>query len=188
MKKSIIMILTLCYVSFGITLQVSAEVKTFIGTFNATFNNPTEGIPNITGSWSFDFDTESIPGTGFGTIVVNLKSLTLSPSLVGATSFNISNASGWLQYHDGILIRVGIGGDISGPANMSSDTDDFGASYDETGYTLGVSVSVASSPLSIDSAPGLQGGSVSGSYTIYTPESFPWELFLPTLLHRGNQD
>ena len=62
-----------------------------------------------------------------------------------------------------MLITLGIGGDISGPANISFDTDDFSAGYDATGNAISVSVSAASSPLPIDSAHGLQGGSVSGS-------------------------
>jgi hypothetical protein len=165
MKKSFIKIWVLCYVFFGSSLPASAAVLTFIGDFDATFNNPTEGIPNITGNWSFDFDTNSVQGLD-GLFTVNLTSLTLSPNLIGTTTFNISNTSGWLQYLNGTLSDLGIGGDISEPFGVSSDTDDFAASYDAAGNASGAVISVASSPLTSDSAPGLQGGSVSGGFSI----------------------
>jgi hypothetical protein len=165
MKKSFIKIWTLCCVFFGISLPASAAVLTFVGDFDATFNNPTQGIPNIIGNWSFDFDTDSIPGTGIETLLVNLTSLTLSPSLIGTTNFSISNASGWLQYQDGSLLTLGVGGDINGPDGVTSNTDDFSVGYDPAGNARSATVSVASSPLLTDGT-GMQGGSVSGSFSI----------------------
>ena len=80
MKKVLIKMVLLCYVFFGSSLPASAAVVTFIGDFDATFNNPTSGIPNLTGSWSFDFDTNNVQGSLFiETFTVNLTSLTLSP-------------------------------------------------------------------------------------------------------------
>lgn len=176
MKKKFIRIVALCCVFFGSPLPAGAAVLRYIGDFGATFNNPTEGIPTITGNWSFDFDTDTIPGTGIETLVVNLTSLALSPSLIGATTFSISNSSGWLQFQEGNLITLGVGGDINGPSSISSDTDDFAVGYNATGNTNSVSVSAASSPLSIDTAPGLQGGSVSGGFSIVPIPPALWLL------------
>jgi hypothetical protein len=164
MKNSFIKIWALCYVFFGISLPASAAVLTFVGDFDATFDNGTQGIPNLTGNWSFDFDTDRITNIGFEKLTVDLTSLTLSPSLIGTTTFDISNTSGWLSYESGILTRLVIGGDIGGSGG-SSDIDDFSVLYDGAGNTIDAVISVASIN-SIDIAPGPLGGSLSGGFSV----------------------
>jgi hypothetical protein len=176
MKKSFIKIWALCGVFFGASVPASAAVLNFIGDFDATFYNPTQGIPNITVNWSLDFDTDRIPSIGTETLAVDLTSLTISPNHIGTTTFSVSNSSGWLQYQNGVLIGLGIGGDINGPG-ISSDTDDFDIGYYPTGEAWSAAVSVASVPLSLDVAPSVAGtetGTVSGSFSIVPIPPTAW--------------
>ena len=143
-----------------------AAVLPFSGDFNATFDSPTQGIANFSGSWSFDFDDSVVTGTGFEFFVVNLTSLTLSPNPIGATTFNTSNASAEVDYEDGTMLSVFIAENTAG---LSSVVDDFQVDYDGgTALVTSVGVSVGSQSGMDVNNNGLA-GAMSGSFTIPEP-------------------
>lgn len=144
--------------------QANATNLIFSGSFSSS------GIPSefdttpdpFSGTWEFEFDDSQITG-GFQFFQVPLTQLTLTPDVIGSTTFDLSNTIGVLLYN-GELIDLQIEGFPFG--GQSGDNDDFNVRYDPATGLL-----VSSSPIEISNAGDntnldVPPENVSGSFTV----------------------
>ena len=130
---------------FALVTSISANgaLLSFSGSFSAadpvfasSTPAPSPNVPpHLSGTWSFTFDVPALTGTGaefFDNLP--LTSLTLSPSTIGSTSFNVTNSVGLLGFENGLLKKILIGGDPDG-AGISVGTDDWLTQYTIDGST-----------------------------------------------------
>lgn len=120
-----------------------AAVTQYSGTFHATFPTvPTYewetsvGIPTFTGSWSFQFDDSAVVGAGWEDHFVDLDTLTLTPSTINVTEFNLTNSQAQLTFNNGVLYQLFVGGIIGGVSGGMGGTDDFGLAYEGDSHVV----------------------------------------------------
>jgi len=108
--------------------QTHAGLINFSGTFSAT--DASFPIPTISGSFGFIFD-DSVVTTGLQRFQpLALSSLTFSPDpYAGTFSFDTLNTAAYLEYLDGALFRLDIGGLLIGVTVVGSGTNDFSVAY-----------------------------------------------------------
>lgn len=102
----------------------TAAVLSFSGTFSAPMTGP---ITTLSGSFQFDFDDSVVTGAVsefFDGIPLN--SFSLSPSMIGSTTFDLSNSVGAVRYESGILTEFAVGGAAAGGVRgIDPNTEDF---------------------------------------------------------------
>ena len=78
----------------------------------------------MTGSFEAIFDDSVVTGAAYEEFPdLPLTSITLSPNPIGATTFDINNATMSLIYIDGMLVALAVGGTEA--FSIGSDWDDF---------------------------------------------------------------
>lgn len=153
----------------GVPTQANATNLIFSGSFSSS------GIPAefdttpdpFSGTWEFEFDDSQVSGGG-GTqrFEVPLTQLTLTPDVIGSTTFDLSNTAATLIYNNsfGGLLAVEIDGFPFG--GQSGDNDDFSVGYNPTTGLLDDFVGIGISNAN-DNTPGIiRPDNVSGSFTV----------------------
>ncbi|RYD47018.1 MAG: PEP-CTERM sorting domain-containing protein [Verrucomicrobiaceae bacterium] len=151
-----------------------ATVMNYAGTFSATFPAvPTYewetalGIPTFAGSWSFEFDDEAVVGVGWEDHVIDLETLSLNPSTINVTEFNLTNSKAQLTFNNGVLYQLFVGGLPFGITG-GSNADDFGLAYD--GETRAVQVVTLNTTAGFQYVNGHNGATGSFNPTAAVPE------------------
>ena len=81
-------------------------------------------ISSLTGSFEAIFDDSVVTGAAYEEFPdLPLTSISLSPNPIGATTFDINNATMSLIYIDGMLVALAVGGTEA--FSIGSDWDDF---------------------------------------------------------------
>ena len=159
--------------SLGLALVVSAcsifsqsaeaAVIDYSGSFSITFDTGApdyQGVPSLSGSWSFEFDDSVVTGNPNG-FFENVALATISLDLpVGVTTFTTVNTTANLQFSGGVLSVLTLGGIAGGdPGAVDWGWDDWLVDYNGAGTPV-------LSYVSSGSVGGMQAGSIqSGSFT-----------------------
>lgn len=135
--------LLLCSLLLASASVAGAAVMQYAGTFSASFpvNPPSgqiyQGIPNLSGSWSFEFDDSVlVSGQFYQSFVVDLDTLSLTPGTINLTEFTTLNSEAELVFIHGNLSQLMLGGKIMGASGSMGGTDDWGLSYDGESHDL----------------------------------------------------
>lgn len=122
-----------------------AAVMQYAGTFSASFPvNPPEGqtyqgIPALSGTWSFEFDDSMlVSGQFVQSFVVDIDTLSLTPGTINLTEFTTLNSEAELVFINGNLSQLMLGGKIMGASGSSGGTDDWGIAYDGESHDIQV--------------------------------------------------
>lgn len=100
------------------------------GSFNASFNAPSQGFGTFSGSFASTFDDSVVVGTGLEFFnFVPLTSLSLTPDTIGTTVFDTDNTFLRLTYSNGTLLNFNLGGEPSGPGALDANNSDFAVTY-----------------------------------------------------------
>lgn len=164
--------------AFAFLLSFPTQAKATNLIFSGSFSS--SGIPAqfdttpdpFSGTWEFEFDDSVVTG-GFQGFSVPLTQLTLTPDVVGSTTFDLSNTSAFLVYNASGLAFLEIEGFPF--ESISGNNDDFSVAYDPATGLLnsfsGISISNADDNTTLIVQP----DNVSGSFTVReaTPVSEP---------------
>ena len=108
--------------------QAQAGLINFSGTFSGT--DASFAIPTISGSFGITFDDSVVPPGNPIFYNFPLSSLTFLPDpYAGTFSFDTSNTAAQLEYRDGALVRLDIGGLSNGVGAVAFGTNDFLVSF-----------------------------------------------------------
>jgi len=121
-----------------------ATILDYTGTFS--FDITGHGLfgETFSGAAAWQFDDSVVTGVGievFDPIVLSTFSLT--PSVIGATSFNLANTGAKLFYIDGTLINFGVGGLVGTVTSVDVSADDFSFIWDAAGNPVSAFLSDA---------------------------------------------
>lgn len=143
--------LTLISLSSHAGLLISGTFAIDFGFFGV----PTQGEPILAGSYTATFDDSIVLGTGNEAFRgLSFDSFLLTSGPVGSTTFNLSNTVFDLEFEDGVLDYIRIGGSTDGTASpvatIGQTVDDFRVDNFDPGLSSAVRgwVSAASTPLS----------------------------------------
>ena len=162
--------LALAALGSSLLLQgAEAAVIQYSGSFSITFNTGAvdyQGVPELSGSWSFEFDDSVVAGNPdnlFSNVI--LTSISLN-SAVGSTVYNTSNAAAGIQYTNGIFSGITIGGTAGGDESIIDfSNDDWFVTYSPSGVAT-------MAFLNSGAVPQMQSGAATGSFTA-VPEPGP---------------
>ena len=116
------------------------------GNFDVDFPGGS-AVTSLSGSFEADFDDSVVTGIGdetFNSLSI-LTALSLNPNPLGSTTFDTTNTGVTLNFIDGALNFLVLGGLITGVGAISGSTDDFGVvwlfdggqgSVDEAAYSV----------------------------------------------------
>ena len=91
--------LSVAALTLGLSQSATASTLTFIGDFELSGISIPGTTPDpFSGSWSFEFDESQLDGK-LQIFSIPLTDLTLTPNVVGATTFDLSNTSGRLIFN-----------------------------------------------------------------------------------------
>ncbi len=149
MKKLIVGISSMV-LALGIVGYAGAALINMSGNFAGSdpWSYPYGTVPEtLSGSWSLTFDDSVLTGAATESFDnLPLDSLTLNPSMVGATTFTAANSVGNLWFNSGALVIFGVGG-VPEAGRISAQTDDWMVLYAGPGFPIhGISVAVVSDP------------------------------------------
>lgn len=107
-----------------------AKLATYSGWFEAS-GFPGGAVPDpFNGSFSFEFDDSVLSGVGYEFFLpLPLITLNLSPDVVGSTQFTTANTGVKIDFQDGQLDTLVLGGSPSGVSSISQHTDDFNVRF-----------------------------------------------------------
>ena len=159
-------------ISLVLLLASTASQATLIhysGDFSGTF--PTgSAVPTISGSWSVLFNDSGLSGSGSERPSVTPISFSLTPNLLGVTSFDSSNVGVELFFFNGSLLQIAVGGLIQGVTGASGNIDDFIATYSSSGRLVNLRYSVATEP-TLPRATTLSGGFATTTASVPEPST-----------------
>ncbi len=130
-----------------VSSNVAAEFIQYSGTSTATYS--TGSVNEIQLTWTaIPFDESVVTGNGFELFDVELSALTFFPATLGTTMFSTNNTSFQVQYSNGSLFALVVGGNVNGVEAIAPGADDFMARYNpdgtafQTAYRLSTSNSL----------------------------------------------
>lgn len=152
------------------TLLLAASAHALTITTSGTFAGlPDSNLPSLSGSFSITFDITGVGDESFFNLP--LDSLSLTPTVIGTTTFDTSNSVATFFFLDGApSSSFVIGGVLNGAGSMTGATDDWAVSWDpfvDLGAPFLMFVSVATlSGIGQDSSP-------TGTLALHHPPPHP---------------
>ena len=116
-------------VLFYVASSTATANTVYTGSFSGTDLTPNSAVTSLSGSWSFEFDEAQVVGSGPEEFLgLMLSSLSIAPNPIGGTTFDNSNAFGYVRFLEGDLQTLGVYG---APADVGTlnTADDFTVSY-----------------------------------------------------------
>ena len=150
----------------GLGVQpANAALVTYTGNFDAPNipNSPPISPASLSGTWTSEvFDPASVAPGFSGLVELQLTQLSLTPSTIGSTVFDMSNTRAYLVYNSGNFNTVALAGTPNGADILNGGPDDFAILYSATtGETLpGAGVQIGNDGLDV-----VFDGNATGSFT-----------------------
>ncbi len=128
--KTLLPTIAMTFASISIaSFPAKAAVLQYSGNFSVTYDTLSssyQGVPQISGTWSFTFDDVAVPATGtYDTPTpIAISAINMTPSQIGTTTIDITNTSAFLRFSNKAVTQLLIGGNPSGPNGLSSGAAD----------------------------------------------------------------
>lgn len=163
--------------------HAAATVINFSGTFSAEGGRPLSpfgpdiisSVPGVSGEWTASFDDDVVLGVGLESYSASVSSFSMLPSPLGSTTFDASNTIAVVDFFNGELSGIRLGGESNGTGILTAldQPDDFWLAYiapTTSLFSVAWKLETEGNGVVVDI---FSGGTLTGSLTIERVTSLP---------------